>query len=127
MTEDIQLSAEELKQKFQERFEINRDNIERVYIEMGNCLMGQIAVEILEKAPTAKTLVVYHMTVQNNEYNSIGVEALLNGEGKDLLRQDEDSEELFRWVEDLTCKYSGDYLVLLPTTIDLVAQTKLFA
>lgn len=124
MTEVTTTDNSELKQKLKERFAENQDKIEALYIEMGNCLMADIAVTILEKEPKAKTLVVFHMTVEDNEYNSIGVTSLLDENGNDMLDKD---DELSRWVEDLLCGYSGDYLVLLPETIDLAAQTKLFA
>lgn len=107
------------KQEFNKCFEVKQSEIEKIHIDMGNCLMGQIAVDILLREPSARTLAVFHMTVDENEYNSIGIKSLLDAEGNDLLEEDDD---LARWLEDLTCNYNGDYLVLLPTTIDLLAQ-----
>lgn len=124
MTEVTTVAHRELKQKAKERFAGNQDKIEALYLEMANCLMVEVSVDILEKAPTAKTLELYHMLEENNEYNSVSPKALLDAGGTDLLDED---ESLATWLEDLLCNFSGDYLILLPESVDLESQLQVLS
>jgi len=121
MADVTNATNQEMKEKFKKRFTENQDKIEALHLEMANCLMAEVALDILEKAPNARTLELEHLTEDYNEYNTVIATALLDENGVDLFEVDEEGTlELF--VEDVLCNYSADFLILLPSTINLPAQ-----
>jgi hypothetical protein len=117
-------NASNINPKVLALIEANFDKIDALTLESADALMADVAVKVLEKAPQAKTLELYHMTEELNEYNSVSAKTLLDSEGSDILDEDPDVET---WIQDLLCEYSGDFLILLPETIDLHEQAQLLA
>lgn len=121
MTEVKTNDTADLKQNLQKRFTEDQDKIEAIYKEMAGLLMAEVSLDILEKVPAAKTLVVEHLTEEYNEYNSVVSVSLLNENGTDLFDADDDGS-LQESIDDILINYSADYLILLPETIDLQGQ-----